>query len=231
MEMDIFSAVDGYIGGLFAKEDEALTAALRDMREAGLPEISVSPVLGKFLHMLAKLAGARRILEIGTLGGYSAIWLARALPEDGQLITLEIDPLHAKLARRNLARAMLLGTAEVREGPAVGLLRQLIAAGEPPFDMIFIDADKESYAEYFELSLKLSRPGTLIAADNVIRAGRVLDPDARASDPAVAGIVRFTDVLAGCPDAEATMVQWVGTKGHDGVALAIVKGRGSRLSA
>jgi len=189
MEMDIFSAVDGYIGGLFAKEDEALTAALRDMREAGLPEISVSPVLGKFLHMLAKLAGARRILEIGTLGGYSTIWLARALPEDGQLITLEIDPLHAKLARRNLARAMLLGTAEVREGPAAGLLRQLIAAGEPPFDMIFIDADKESYAEYFELSLKLSRPGTLISADNVIRAGRVLDPDARASDPAVAGIV------------------------------------------
>ena len=141
-----------------------------------MPDISVSPVLGKFLHMLAKLKGARRILEIGTLGGYSTIWLARALPENGQLITLEIDPKHARIARRNLARAMLLGVAEVREGPAADLLRQLIAAGEPPFDMIFIDADKESYPEYFELSLKLSRPGTLIAADNVIRAGRVLDP-------------------------------------------------------
>jgi caffeoyl-CoA O-methyltransferase len=226
MGTDIFSAVDGYIGGLFAKEDEALTAALHDMREAGLPEISVSPVLGKFLHMLAKLTGARRILEIGTLGGYSSIWLARALPEGGQLLTLEIDPAHAKIARRNLARAMLLGVAEVREGPAAGLLRHLIAANEQPFDMIFIDADKESYPEYLELSLKLSRPGTLIAADNVIRAGRVLDAGARASDPAVAGIVRFTDLLANCTGAEATLMQWVGTKGHDGLALAIVKGRG-----
>ncbi len=226
MEQDIFSAVDGYIGGLFANEDEALTAALREMREAGLPEISVSPVLGKFLYLLAKLRGARRILEIGTLGAYSTIWLARALPEDGRLLTLEIDPLHVKVARRNLARAMLLGLAEVREGPAASLLRELIAAGEPPFDMIFIDADKESYTEYFELSLKLSRPGTLIAADNVIRAGRVLDPDAWASDPMVAGVVRFADALAKCPAAEGTIVQWVGTKGHDGVALAIVKGRG-----
>ncbi len=223
--MDVFSAVDGYIGGLFAKDDEALSAALKDMREAGLPEISVSPALGKFLYLLAKLAGARRILEIGTLGGYSTIWLARALPEDGRLITLEIDPLHARIARRNLARAMLLGTAEVREGPAAGLLRQFIAAGEAPFDMIFIDADKESYADYFELSLKLSRPGTLIAADNVIRSGRVLDADARASDAAIEGVVRFTDALASCPSAEGTIVQWVGTKGHDGVALAIVKGR------
>jgi predicted O-methyltransferase YrrM len=225
MEMDIFNAVDGYIGGLFVKEDMALTAALKDMHEAGLPEISVSPVLGKFLHMLAKLKGARRILEIGTLGGYSAIWLARALPENGRLITLEIDAGHARIARRNLARAMLLGVAEVREGPAADLLRQLIAAGEPPFDMIFIDADKESYPEYFELSLKLSRPGTLIAADNVIRAGRVLDPEARASDPLVAGVVRFADALANCPAVESTIVQWVGTKGHDGVALAIVKER------
>ncbi len=226
MEQDIFSAVDGYIGGLFAKEDEALTAALREMREAQLPEISVSPVLGKFLYLLAKLSGARRILEIGTLGAYSTIWLARALPENGRLLTLEIDPLHVKVARRNLARAMLLGLAEVREGPAASLLRELIAAGEQPFDMIFIDADKESYTEYFELSLKLSRPGTLIAADNVIRAGRVLDPEAQASDPMVAGVVRFAEALAKCPAAEGTIVQWVGTKGHDGVALAIVKGRG-----
>lgn len=224
--MDIFSAVDGYIAGLFAKEDGALTAASQEMREAGLPDISVSPTQGKFLYLLAKLNGARRILEIGTLGGYSTIWLARALPEDGQLITLEINPLHAKIARRNLARAMLLGRAEVREGSAAGLLRDLIAAREPPFDMIFIDADKESYTEYLELSLKLSRPGTLIAADNVIRGGRVLDPDARASDPMVAGVVRFADAIAKCPAVEGTIVQWVGTKRHDGVALAVVKGHG-----
>ncbi len=224
--MDIFSAVDGYISSLFAQEDEALTAALQEMREAGLPEISVSPVLGKFLCLLAKLAGARRILEIGTLGGYSSIWLARALPEDGQLITLEINPLHAKIARRNLARAKLLGLVEVREGPALELMRKLVASGEGPFDMIFIDADKETYPEYFELALKLSRRGTLIAADNVIRAGAVLDPATRASDPMVAGAVRFAGALANCPEADATIVQWIGTKGHDGVALAIVKRAG-----
>lgn len=221
--MDIFSAVDGYIGNLFAKEDEALTAALHDMREAGMPAISVSPVLGKFLYLLAKMAGARRILEIGTLGGYSAIWLGRALPEDGRLITLEINPLHAKIARRNLARATLLGSVEVRQGPAVQLLGELIGAGEAPFDMIFIDADKETYAEYFELSMKLSRPGTLIAADNVIRAGRVLDPGGEAPDPMVQGIVRFNETLAKCPAVEATLLQTVGGGGHDGVALAIVK--------
>ena len=222
-ETDIFSAVDGYISGLFAKEDTALSSALQDMSAAGLPEISVSPVLGKFLYMLAKLAGARRILEIGTLGGYSAIWLGRALPENGCLLTLEIDPLHARIARRNLARAMLLGTVVVREGPAPDLLAKLVAAGEEPFDLIFIDADKEAYLEYFDFSLKLSRPGTLIVADNVIRYGAVIDPDAGQSDPRVAGIQRFLDALAKHPGVEATIIQSVGIKGHDGVALAIVK--------
>jgi predicted O-methyltransferase YrrM len=219
----IFTAVDGYISGLFAHEDKALQAALEEMHKAGLPDISVSPVLGKFLYMLAKLTGARRILEIGTLGGYSAIWLGRALPEDGCLITLEIDPLHAKIARRNLARAKLLGPVEVREGVAADLLAGLAAAGEAPFDLIFIDADKESYTEYFELALKLSRPGTLIAADNVIRDGAVLDPAAAASDPMVEGVVRFAAALAIHPRAEATLLQWVGSKGYDGIALAIVK--------
>ncbi len=221
--MDIFRAVDGYIGSQFAQEDGALTAALQEMREAGLPSISVSPILGKFLYLLAKLTGARRILEIGALGGYSTIWLGRALPEDGQLITLEINPLHARIARRNLARAKLLGLVEVREGPALEIMQKLVASGEGPFDMIFIDADKETYPEYFELALKLSRPGTLIAADNVIRGGAVLDPAAQVSDPMVAGAVRFADALAKCPAVEATILQWVGTKGHDGVALAIVK--------
>jgi caffeoyl-CoA O-methyltransferase len=221
--MDIFSAVDGYIGGLFAQEDEALQAALEDIRKEGLPDISVSPVLGKFLYMLAKLTGARRILEIGTLGGYSTIWLGRALPGDGSMITLEIDPLHARVARRNLARAKLLGPVEVREGVAAELLAGLAAAGEAPFDMIFIDADKESYAEYLELALKLSRPGTLIAADNVIRDGAILDPASIASDASVEGVVRFANMLAKNPAAEATILQWVGSKGYDGIALAIVK--------
>jgi caffeoyl-CoA O-methyltransferase len=188
-----------------------------------LPEISVSPVLGKFLYMLAKLSRAHRILEIGTLGGYSAIWLGRALPEDGRLLTLEIDPLHARIARRNLARAMLLGTAEVREGPAPDLLANLVAAGEEAFDLIFIDADKEAYLEYFDFSLKLSRPGTLIVADNVIRYGAVIDAHAGQSDSRVAGIQRFLDALAKHPGVEATIIQSVGVKGHDGLALAIVK--------
>ncbi|HWJ17462.1 MAG TPA: O-methyltransferase [Geobacterales bacterium] len=220
---DIFSAVDGYISGLFAKEDTALSAAVQAMSEAGLPEISVSPVLGKFLTMLAKLARARRILEIGTLGGYSTIWLGRALPEDGCLLTLEIDPLHARIARKNLARAMLFGTVEVREGPAQDLLTKLIAAGEEAFDLIFIDADKEAYLEYFDLSLKLSRPGTLIVADNVVRYGAVIDAHAGQSDSRVAGIQRFLDALAKHPGVDATIIQSVGIKGHDGLALAIVK--------
>ncbi len=220
---DIFSAVDGYISSLFAREDAALSSAVHDMSAAGLPEISVSPVLGKFLYMLARLAGARRILEIGTLGGYSAIWLGRALPEDGCLLTLEIDPLHARIARRNLARAMLLGTVIVREGPALDLLAKLVAAGEEAFDLIFIDADKEAYLEYFDLSLKLSRPGTLIVADNVIRYGAVIDAHAGQSDSRVAGIQRFLDALAKHEGVDATIIQSVGIKGHDGLALAIVK--------
>jgi len=217
----IFSAVDGYIERLFAEEDEALKAAQEEMREAGLPEISVSPVLGKFLYILAKLVRARRILEIGALGGYSAIWLGRALPEDGHMVTLEIDPLHAKVARRNLARAMLLGTVEVREGPALELLPKLIEAGEEPFDLIFIDADKEAYLEYFELALHLSRPGTLIVADNMIRSGDVIDPTA--PDSRVAGVKRLSDALATNGRVEATIIQNVGSKGHDGMALAVVK--------
>jgi caffeoyl-CoA O-methyltransferase len=222
-DIDIFTAVDFYIEGLFAQEDAALTAAVHEMREAGLPEISVSPVLGKFLYALAKLTRARRILEIGALGGYSAIWLGRALPEDGRMLTLEIDPLHAKVARRNIARAMLLGTVEVREGPALDLLPKLIEACEEPFDMIFIDADKEPYLEYFELALKLSRPGTLIVADNVVRHGAVIEPDAGESDSRVAGVQRFLEALSKHPAVEAAVIQNIGRKGHDGMALAIVK--------
>jgi caffeoyl-CoA O-methyltransferase len=216
-----FVAVDAYIADLFAKEDAALGSAVEDMRAAGMPEISLSPVLGKFLYMLAKLVRARRILEIGTLGGYSAIWLGRALPEGGSMLTLEIDPAHAKVARRNLARAMLLGVVQVREGPALDVLPRLIEEGEAPFDLIFIDADKEPYPEYFELSLKLSRPGTLIVADNVIRQGAVIDP--AAPEARVKGVRRLAEMLSNHPAVEATIVQNVGVKGHDGMALAIVK--------
>ncbi len=219
---DIFNAVDGYIGNLFAEEDEALAAALDEMRKEGLPDISVSPVAGRLLYVLAKLACAQRILEIGTLGGYSAIWMGRALPDTGQLITLEFDPLHVKVAKRNLARAKLLGTVEVREGRALDLLPKIEAAGEGPFDMIFIDADKEPYLEYFEWALRLSRPRTLIVADNVVRAGRVVDP-ASASDSFVAGIMRLAGAVAKNPAVDATIIQSVGTKGHDGMLLAVVK--------
>jgi len=220
--MDIFTVVDDHIGGLFAQEDEALKAALSEMREAGLPEIAISPVQGKFLYLLAKAIGARRILEIGTLGGYSAIWLGRALPEGGRMITLEAEALHVKVAKRNLARAMLLGTVEVREGPALQTLQEILKSGEEPFDMVFIDADKESYAEYFDLSVKLSRPGALIAADNVIRKGAIADPAASA-DPKVEGVLRFAEALSKDPRVEATEFQWVGAKGHDGLALAVVR--------
>jgi caffeoyl-CoA O-methyltransferase len=219
---DIFNAVDGYIGELFAREDEALSAALEEMRKEGLPDIAVSPVSGKLLHVLAKLAGARRILELGTLGGYSAIWMGRALPENGQLITLEADPLHVKVAKHNLARAKLLGIVEVREGRALDLLPKIEEAGGGPFDMIFIDADKEPYLEYFEWALRLSRRGTLIVADNVVRQGRVVDP-AAASDPFVAGVMRMSQAVAKNPAVDATIIQSVGTKGHDGMLLAVVK--------
>lgn len=220
---DIFTGVDNYISALFAPEDEALRAAVEDMREAGLPEISVSPVLGKLLYVLAKLAQARRILEVGTLGGYSAIWLGRALPEDGKMITLEVDALHAKVARRNLARAKLLGTVEVREGAALDLLPKLVHGAEGPFDMIFIDANKQSYLEYFEFALKLSRSGTLIVADNVVREGDVLERGKAASDSSLAGVLRFSDALANHPAVEATILQTVGSKGHDGLAIAVAR--------
>ncbi|ADP70795.1 O-methyltransferase family 3 [Rhodomicrobium vannielii ATCC 17100] len=219
---DIFSAVDGYIEGLFAKEDDALAAAVADMEAAAMPGISVSPVLGRLLFVLAKAVRARRILEIGTLGGYSAIWLGRALPEDGRMISLEVDPRHGTVARKNLARAGLSEKVEVHEGAALDILPRLIASDEPPFDFIFIDADKEPYLDYFELSLRLSKPGTMIVADNVIRHGAVIDP-ARAENPAVAGVKRLSDALAAHPAVDATIIQTVGVKSHDGLALAVVR--------
>ena len=222
MAKEHWSAVDGYFTDLLVRPDEALKAALTASDEAGLPTIAVSPNTGKLLHLLARALGARRILEIGTLGGYSTIWLARALPEGGRLITLDFDPKHTRVARANLARAGLDHMIEHREGRAADTLSQLVEAGEPPFDFIFIDADKESYTEYLEWSLKLSRPGSMIVADNVVRAGQV--SDSASPDPLVQGVRRFLERVAAEPRLTATVIQTVGIKGHDGLAIALVTG-------
>jgi predicted O-methyltransferase YrrM len=222
MSKELWSAVDDYIANLLVRSDEALDAALEDSDAAGLPTIAVAPNIGKLLHLLARSKGARRILEIGTLGGYSTIWLARALPVDGRLITLDFDPRHTEIARANIARAGLAHLVEQRGGPAAASLAQLHEAGAEPFDFIFIDADKESYTDYLEWSLKLSRVGTMIVADNVVRAGKVRD--AASSDPLVQGVRRFLDRLAAEPRVTATAIQTVGIKGHDGLAIALVTG-------
>ena len=223
MSKDHWNAVDGYLCDLLVRPDAALDAALEASDAAGLPSIAVAPNVGKLLHLLARAKGARRILEIGTLGGYSTIWLARALPKGGRLITLDFDPRHATVARANIARAGLGDRVEQRGGRAADTLSQLVASGEEPFDFIFIDADKESYAEYLDWSLKLSCPGTMIVADNVVRSGQV--SDAASPDPLVQGVRRFLDRLAAEPRISATAIQLVGSKGHDGLAIALVTGR------
>lgn len=222
MSKDHWNAVDGYLSDLLVRPDAALDAALAASDAAGLPTIAVAPNVGKLLHLLARAKGARRILEIGTLGGYSTIWLARALPKGGRLITLDFDPRHAAVARANIVRAGLGDLVEQRGGRAADTLSQLVASGEEPFDFIFIDADKESYTDYLEWSLKLSRPGTMIVADNVVRSGQV--SDAASSDPLVQGVRRFLDRLAAEPRISATAIQMVGSKGHDGLAIALVTG-------
>ena len=213
-------AFDRYVADLFLPPDPALDAALASARAAGLPSISVSPAQGRLLHVLACALGARRILEVGTLAGYSAIWLARALPAGGRLITLEADPTHARVARANLARAGLDAVVEVREGRAAETMPRLVAEGAGPFDLIFIDADKPGYADYLGWALDLSRPGTLIVADNVVRKGQVAD--AASTDPDVQGARRFNACLAAEPRVRATIIQTVGTKGYDGFAFAVV---------
>jgi predicted O-methyltransferase YrrM len=218
----IWNEVDRYFGDLFLPEEVALSAALEASRDAGLPAIQVSPTQGKLLHLLARAMGARRVLEIGTLGGYSAIWLARALPPDGRLITLEADAGHAAVARANVARAGLAGITEVRLGRAQDTLPQLVAERAGPFDLIFIDADKAGYPEYLGWALRLARRGSLIIADNVVRNGAVTD-DASA-DPNVQGVRRFNALLAAEPRVSATAIQTVGCKGYDGFALAVVVG-------
>jgi predicted O-methyltransferase YrrM len=226
MNEELWTAVDSYISDKLIPPDSALDAAVRASAEAGLPEIQVSPAQGKLLHLLAKVRGARTILELGTLGGYSTIWLARALPADGCLITLEADPRHAEVARANIARAGLAGIVEIRTGRALDVLPQLAAEGRGPFDLIFIDADKENIPGYFEWALKLSRPGSLIITDNVVRNGAL--PDAGNPDPRVHGVRRFHEMLSTEPRVSATTIQTVGCKGYDGFTLALVVGEAGK---
>ncbi|MEU2075709.1 O-methyltransferase [Streptomyces sp. NPDC013489] len=215
-----WNAVDAYFTETIAPADEALTAALDASAAAGLPEIAVAPNQGKLLHLLALTQGARNILEIGTLGGYSTIWLARALPADGRLITLEYDPAHADVARANLAHAGLDKVVEVRTGAALDTLPRLEAEGAGPFDLVFIDADKVNNPRYVEWALKLSRPGTVIVVDNVVRGGRITTPDP--DDPAITGTRELFALVAAEPRLDATAIQTVGTKGYDGLLLARV---------
>ncbi|MEV6074806.1 O-methyltransferase [Streptomyces sp. NPDC052069] len=215
-----WTAVDNYFNGLLVGPDEALDAAVGASGAAGLPAIQVAPNQGKLLNMLARLQGARTILEIGTLGGYSTIWLARALPAGGRLVTLEFDPAYAEVARANIARAGLAEVVEVRVGPALETLPALAAEGYGPFDVVFIDADKPSNPDYLAWSVELTRPGSLIIADNVVRDGDVVDADS--TDPKVQGVRRFTELVAADPTLSATALQTVGDKGYDGLMAVLV---------
>lgn len=220
METKIFEKVDAYISELLAPEDKVLTDTLESLQKEGLPEISVTANQGKFLQVMAILCNATKILELGTLGGYSTIWLARALPEGGKMISIEFDKHHAEVARKNIDHAGLSQKVDIRVGKALDILPEIIAAKEGPFDMIFIDADKEPYDKYFELALSLSRPGTLIICDNVIREGKVLDK--QSSDEKVQGVQRLNKMLSSNKKVTATIVQNVGIKEHDGMAIAVV---------
>ena len=217
----IWTTVDAYFETHLIGRDDALEAALSASSSAGLPAISVTPTQGKFLHLLAELCGARRILEIGTLGGYSTTWLARALPPGGRLISLEIDANYAAVARENLARAGVADRAEIRVAPAVESLATLVAEGAEPFDFVFIDADKANSDVYFRAALRLARAGTVIVVDNVVRDGAVIDEST--SDDGVLGVRRLAELVRGHPGVTATALQTVGSKGYDGFLLAVVR--------
>jgi predicted O-methyltransferase YrrM len=222
MSPELWTAVDDYFDRALVPSDPALDAALEASVAAGLPRIGVAPNQGKMLQLLARLQGARRILEVGTLGGYSTIWLARALPPDGRLITLEVDPKHAEVARGNIANAGLADMVDLRLGPALETLPKLATEGGGPFDLIFIDADKVNNPEYFTWAIELARPGTLIIVDNVVRRGEVADPDS--TDPDNLAVHRLNDLIASEPRVSAMAMQTVGRKGHDGFVMALVNG-------
>lgn len=220
MSQAMWSAVDDYFSQLLVVEDQSLLEALESSKAAGLPAHHVAPNQGKFLSLLALIQGANKILEIGTLGGYSTIWLARALPQGGQLVSLEVNADYAKVAARNIDRAGLSKAVSIRVGRAIDTLPTLLEEGEAPFDFIFIDADKPSNPSYLEWSLKLARPGSVIVGDNVVREGAVAD--STSVDPKVQGVRRFLELMAENPRLSATAIQTVGSKGYDGFALAIV---------
>jgi len=220
MSQEQWTAVDRYINDILLPPDPVLEATLQASTDADLPTINVTPNQGKLLHLLALAQGARRILEIGTLGGYSTIWMARSLPVSGRLVTLEFEPKHAEVARANLARAGLSEIVEIRVGPALETLPQLAAEQPAPFDFIFIDADKVNYPGYFVWALKLARPGTLIIADNVVRKGAVIDP--ASEDPNVQAVRHFHELVAAERGVSATTIQTVGSKGYDGFTVAVV---------
>lgn len=222
MNEKIWADVDRYYCEKLIPADTALEAALADSAKAGLPAIHVSPNQGKLLHLLARMQNARRILEIGTLGGYSTIWMARALPPGGRLLTLEADARHADVARANIARAGLAGVVELRVGRAADTLAALVAAREEPFDFIFVDADKSGLPDYFDFALKLSRMGTAIVFDNVVREGEVIRADS--TDSSVRGVRQLNEKLSASRRVSATVVQTVGVKGYDGFSLALVTG-------
>ncbi|MEU2839830.1 O-methyltransferase [Streptomyces sp. NPDC007076] len=222
MTLARWTEVDDYFNGLLVGPDEDLDAAVENSDAAGLPAIQVAANQGKLLNLLARLQGARTVLEIGTLGGYSTIWLARALPEGGRVVTLEADPAYAEVARANIERAGLADVVEIRVGRALDTLPELAAEGHGPFDVVFIDADKPSNPDYLAWSLKLTRPGSLIVADNVVRDGEVVD--ATSEDPKVQGVRRFTELVAAEPTLTATALQTVGGKGYDGLMMALVTG-------
>jgi predicted O-methyltransferase YrrM len=220
MSETLWTEVDNYICNLLVPQDPALNQALEASVRAGLPAIQVSPAQGKFLHLLARLIGATSILELGTLGGYSTIWMARAFGGKGQLVTVEANPKHAEVARANLAFAGLSDRVELQVGSALEVLPQLAQQGRGPFDLIFIDANKSNMPEYFAWALQLSRPGTLIIADNVIRQGKVIE--AASTDADIQGVRRFNERVASEKRVSATELQTVGSKGYDGFAMVLV---------
>jgi len=220
MSQDTWSAVESYVTDLLVPPDPALQGALDASDAAGLPPIAVDPAQGKLLLLLAMMAGATQVLEIGTLGGYSTIWLARALPASGQVVTLERDPRHAEIARANFAAAGLADMIDLRVGPALDSLGELAKEKAGPFDLVFVDADKSASPDYLAWALKLTRTGSVLVFDNVIREGRVVD--AGTSDPSIVGTRRLLDMLAAEPGVSATAIQTVGSKGYDGFAIALV---------
>lgn len=223
MKTDLFLEIDNYISGLLAPEDQPLKDTIKSLDTAGLPQHSVSANQGKFLQVMMMACNAKKVLELGTLGGYSTIWIARALPVDGKVITIEVDPSHGKVAQQNIDNANLSDKVDLRVGRALDILPQIIKEEDEKFDMIFIDADKPPYTEYFNYALQLSRPGTIIILDNVIREGQVLDNESK--DEKVQGVQRLNKLLSNNKDVTATILQTVGSKEHDGIAIAVVNNK------